>query len=74
MELHLGRWRHEGQAEGVASTATIYTNELASRIQATDPYVQDAIAAICRRAELVGDGTAVADYRDLATQFVALYY
>jgi hypothetical protein len=24
--------------------------------------VQDAIAAICRRAELVGDGTAVADF------------
>jgi hypothetical protein len=28
------------------------TNESASRIQASDPYVQDAIAAICRRAEL----------------------
>jgi hypothetical protein len=38
------------------------TNEAASRIQASDPYVQDAIAAICRRAELVGDGTAVADF------------
>lgn len=38
------------------------SNEAASRIQATDPYVQDAITAICRRAELVGDGTAVADF------------
>ena len=38
------------------------TNEAASRIQTSDPYVQDAIAAICRRAELVGDGTAVADF------------
>lgn len=38
------------------------TNEAASRIQAGDPYVQDAIAAICKRAELVGDGTAVADF------------
>ncbi len=38
------------------------TNESANRIQTTDAYVQDAIAAICRRAELVGDGTAVADY------------
>jgi hypothetical protein len=38
------------------------TNEAASRIQASDPYVQDAIAAIARRAELVGDGTAVADF------------
>src|SRR5205814_3115250 len=38
------------------------TNEAASRIQASDPYVQDAIAAICRRAEMVGDGTAVADF------------
>ena len=33
---------------------------LASR--PSDPYVQDAINAICRRAELVGDGTAVADF------------
>ncbi len=38
------------------------SNEAASRIQTTDPYVQDAIAAICRRAELVGDGTVVADF------------
>jgi hypothetical protein len=38
------------------------TNEAASRIQGNDPYVQDAIAAICRRAELIGDGTAVADF------------
>jgi hypothetical protein len=38
------------------------TNEAANRIQASDPYVQDAIAAICRRAELVGDGTGVADF------------
>lgn len=37
-------------------------NEAATRIQATDPYVQDAINAIVQRAELVGDGTAVADY------------
>jgi hypothetical protein len=37
-------------------------NETASRIQASDPYVQDAIEAICRRAELVGDGKAVADF------------
>lgn len=37
-------------------------NETASRIQASDPYVQDAIATICRRAELVGDGIAVANF------------
>jgi len=38
------------------------SNEAASRIQTSDPYVQDAIDAIARRAELVGDGTAVADF------------
>jgi hypothetical protein len=38
------------------------SNDAASRMQASDPYVQDAIAAIVRRAELVGDGTAVADF------------
>src|SRR5438045_3884191 len=37
-------------------------NEAANRILASDPYVQDAINAIVQRAELVGDGTAVADY------------
>ena len=37
-------------------------NEAATRIQTSDPYVQDAIAAIAKRAELVGDGTAVADF------------
>jgi len=37
-------------------------NESANRIQASDPYVQDAINAIVQRAELVGDGTAVADF------------
>jgi hypothetical protein len=38
------------------------SNEAVSRIQTSDPYVQDAIDAIARRAELVGDGTAVADF------------
>ena len=38
------------------------SNEAASRIQTSDPYVQDAIDAIWRRAELIGDGTAVADF------------
>jgi hypothetical protein len=37
-------------------------NEAANRIQASDPYVQDAINAIVQRAELVGDGTTVADF------------
>jgi hypothetical protein len=42
---------------------TEYTpNEAAAKIQTLDPAVQDAVEAICRRAELVGDGPAVGDY------------
>lgn len=37
-------------------------NESAARISASDPYVKDAIDAICERAALVGDGKAVADF------------
>jgi hypothetical protein len=37
-------------------------NEAAARISASDPYVRDAIDAICERAALVGDGKAVADF------------
>jgi hypothetical protein len=37
-------------------------NEAAAKIQTLDPAVQDAVDAICRRAELVGDGPAVGDY------------
>ena len=37
-------------------------NDAAARIQATDPYVQDAIDIITRRAAAVGDGPEVADF------------
>jgi hypothetical protein len=37
-------------------------NEAASRIQAMDPYVQDAINVIARRAAIVGDGAEVGDF------------
>jgi len=37
-------------------------NEAASRIQTTDPYVQDAIDVIVRRAAMIGDGAEVADF------------
>jgi hypothetical protein len=36
-------------------------NDSAARIQVTDPYVQDAIETIAKRAEAVGDGKAVGD-------------
>jgi hypothetical protein len=37
-------------------------NETASRITTGNPYVQDAIDAIARRAELIGDGTKTGDF------------
>jgi len=37
-------------------------NESASKIQVTDPYVQDAIEVIARRAAAVGDGPAVVEF------------
>lgn len=37
-------------------------NETGARIQARDPYVQDAIDVIVNRAALVGDGPEVADF------------
>lgn len=37
-------------------------NEAASRITTSNPYVQDAIDTIARRAELIGDGTKTGDY------------
>jgi hypothetical protein len=37
-------------------------NDAAGRMQITDPYVQDAVETIAKRAELVGDGTPVGDY------------
>jgi hypothetical protein len=36
-------------------------NETAGRITTSNPYVQDAIEAIARRAELIGDGTKTGD-------------
>jgi hypothetical protein len=36
-------------------------NEAASRITTSNPYVQDAIEAIVRRAELIGDGVKTGD-------------
>lgn len=36
-------------------------NEAASRITTGDPYVQDAIETIAKRAELIGDGTKTGD-------------
>ena len=38
------------------------SNEAASRITTSDPYVQDAIETIVRRAELIGDGTKTGDF------------
>jgi hypothetical protein len=37
-------------------------NESASRITTSDPYVQDAIDTIAKRAELIGDGSKTADF------------
>ena len=37
-------------------------NEAAARVQANDPYVQNAIDVIVNRAALVGDGPEVADF------------
>ena len=37
-------------------------NEAASRITTSNPYVQDAIEAIARRAELIGDGSKTGDF------------
>jgi hypothetical protein len=38
------------------------SNDAAGKMQITDPYVQDAVEIIAKRAELVGDGAAVGDY------------
>ena len=38
------------------------SNEAAAKMQITDPYVQDAVETIAKRAELIGDGTPVGDY------------
>jgi Helicase conserved C-terminal domain len=38
------------------------SNESAARIQMSDPYIQDAIDTIAKRAAAVGDGQAVADF------------
>ena len=40
---------------------TFNANETAGRITTSNPYVQDAIEAIARRAELIGDGTKAGD-------------
>jgi hypothetical protein len=37
-------------------------NETAARITTGNPYVQDAIEAIAKRAELIGDGTKTGDF------------
>lgn len=37
-------------------------NESAARITTSNPYVQDAIETIAKRAELIGDGTKTGDY------------
>jgi hypothetical protein len=37
-------------------------NESASRITTSDPYIQDAIDTISKRAELIGDGGKTADF------------
>jgi hypothetical protein len=37
-------------------------NETAARITTSDPYVQDAIETIAKRAELIGDGTKTGDF------------
>lgn len=37
-------------------------NDMASRITTSNPYVQDAIDTIARRAEIVGDGTKTSDF------------
>jgi hypothetical protein len=37
-------------------------NESAGRITTNDPYIQDAIETIAKRAELIGDGRATADF------------
>lgn len=37
-------------------------NEAASRITTSNPYVQDAIETIAKRAELIGDGRATGDF------------
>jgi hypothetical protein len=37
-------------------------NETAARITTGDPYIQDAIETIARRAELIGDGSKTADF------------
>jgi hypothetical protein len=38
------------------------SNEAASRVTTANPYVQDAIETIARRAELIGDGPATGDF------------
>ena len=55
-----------GGTAGVAGSAagqwSSTPNEAASRIQASDPYVRTPSKPSAARAELVGDGTAVADF------------
>lgn len=49
-------------------------NDAAGKIQITDPYIQDAVETIVRRAELVGDGTPVGDYvREVLRQKLDLW-
>ena len=43
-------------------SAEFNTNEGASHITTGNPYVQDAIETIARRAELIGDGTKTGDF------------
>ena len=37
-------------------------NEAASRITTSNPYIQDAVETIAKRAELIGDGTVTGDF------------
>lgn len=37
-------------------------NDAAARITTSNPYIQDAVEAIARRAELIGDGAATGDF------------
>ena len=37
-------------------------NEAAAKVTTSDPYIQDAIETIAKRAEIIGDGTATGDF------------
>lgn len=37
-------------------------NEAAARITTSNPYIQDAVETIAKRAEIIGDGTATGDF------------